>query len=76
MRLRRRCDGKNHRWTRWKRYLWHNPNHASQTRTCPCGAIQRHVPQTGETTIWTPDGVESGLLDRGMTRSAYEELGR
>lgn len=43
-------------------------------RTCRCSAVQRYKPRTGEASIWTQDGVDSGLLDRGMTREILEGL--
>lgn len=72
--FRRRCDGRNHRWSRWK---WHNryvDRVAIKSRSCRCGSIQQFVPSTGVVTIWSPGGLDSGLLDRGVTRMLYEEL--
>lgn len=74
--FRRRCDGRHHRWSRWK-----IPGRSAlsarewvMVRTCRCSAVQRYKPRTGEASIWTQDGVDSGLLDRGMTREILEGL--
>lgn len=61
-----------HRWSQW---VYDNvKGHFVYHRSCGCGALQRHDKHTGETTLWTPDGLSSGLLDRGLTRQVYEEL--
>lgn len=73
--FRRKCDGRHHRWSHWR---CHNSYAASQDkilhRSCKCGAIQRFHPHTGDVYIWQPDGVDSGLLDRGVTRQILEGL--
>jgi hypothetical protein len=62
-----------HRWSEWS---WNiiSGGQKLNHRSCKCGAIQRHNEHTGEITIWIPDGVDSGLLDRGIIRKIYEEL--
>lgn len=67
-----KCDGKHHRWSSWD-YAYVNA-YRVYYRSCKCGAIQRHNTRTGEVTIWSPDGVDSGLLDKGITRRIYEDL--
>lgn len=61
-----------HRWKGWSEDVVKSKK--IYTRSCKCGAIQRHNVSTGETTIWLPDGIDSGLLDKGLTRQIYEEL--
>lgn len=59
-----------HKWTSWDGRHYHD----IRMRSCKCSAIQRFVKSTGEVTIWIPDGLDSGLLDNGLARKAYEEL--
>jgi hypothetical protein len=73
--FRRKCDGKNHKWSRWETHNRYGfEENIIKHRSCKCGAIQRFRPHTGEATIWSPDGVESGLLDSGIKRKIYEDL--
>lgn len=74
MRLRRKCDGRHHRWGRWVIHDRFDPPRTVWTRDCKCGSVQRYKPSTGATTIWSPDGIDSGLLDRGTARKIFEEL--
>lgn len=61
-----------HQWSGWD---WEFvKGQKVDSRSCRCGAVQRHNYATGEVTIWMPDGVDSGLLDKGLTRKIYEEL--
>lgn len=72
---RRRCDGRQHQWSGWTEHGKYSTDQWTVwSRSCKCGAIQRYRPHTGEVTIWSPDGLDSGLLDRGMTRRIFEEL--
>lgn len=64
--------GRPHRWMMWTSEVAGGVKF--YIRSCRCGAIQRHNVATGETTIWLPDGVDSGLLDKGITRQIYEKL--
>lgn len=70
----RGCDGKHHRWSHWHVHNKYDEQRTVHSRSCRCGSIQRYKPSTGEVTIWSPDGIESGLLDRGLVRRTYEEL--
>jgi len=65
-----------HKWSRWlvDFVIMNLTIHKIRYRDCKCGALQRHDITTGEITIWESDGVNSGLLDRGITRQTYEEL--
>lgn len=65
-----------HRWGPWTYCHIHGATGSQQIcdRSCRCGAIQRYNRQTGEVTIWSPDGMNSGLLDRGLTRQVFEDL--